>query len=113
MPGPDSNFSVQISPNVLDFNAVDLGENPEMEVVIRNITTTELGIKIVDIPGEFVEGKLSSKMVKPSKEVKLKVKLKREAKESNLTKSITLELGDQDSSRFTVPVTSEKLPGRH
>ena len=52
-------------------------------------------------------------MLKPSEEVKLKVKLKREAKKASLTKSITLQLGDQDSSRFTVPVTSEKLPGRH
>jgi len=104
MPKPDSNFSVQISPNVLDFNAVDLAQNPEMEVVIRNITTTELGIKIADIPGEFVEGKLSSKMVKPSEEVKLKVKLKREAKNASLTKSITLELDDQNKNRLTIPV---------
>jgi hypothetical protein len=43
-------------------------------------------------------------MLKPSEEVKLKVRLKREAKETSLTKSITLELADQDSSRFTVPV---------
>lgn len=113
MPKPDSNFSVQISPNVLDFNAIDLAQNAEMEVVIRNITSTDLGIKIVDTPRELVESTLSSKMVKPSGEVKLKVKLKREAKKASLTKSITLELGDQDSSRFTVPVTSEKLPGRH
>jgi len=113
MPKPDSNFSVQISPNILDFNTVDLGENPEMEVVIANTTTTDLGIRIVDMPYEFVEGKLSSKMIKPSEEVKLKVRLKREAKETSLTKSITLELADQDSSRFTVPVTSEKLPGKH
>jgi len=113
MPKPDSNLSVQISPNVLDFNTVDLNENPEMEVKIRNTTTANLGIEIVDTPVEFVESKLSSKMVKPSEEVKLKVKLKREAKNASLTKSITLELGDQDSSRFTVPVTSGKLPGKH
>jgi hypothetical protein len=80
MPKPDSNFSVQISPNILDFTTVDLGESPEMEVKIRNTTTSDLGIEIVDMPVEFVKGKLSSKMVKPSEEVKLKVKLKREAK---------------------------------
>jgi hypothetical protein len=113
MPKPDSNFSVQISPNVLDFNAIDLAQNAEMEVVIRNITSTDLGIKIVDTPRELVESTLSSKMVKPSEEVKLKVRLKREAKETSLTKSITLELADQDSSRFTVPVTNGKLPGKH
>ena len=104
MPKPDSNFSVQISPNILDFTTADLGESPEIEVKIRNTTISDLGIKIVDTPIEFVESKLSSKMLKPSGEVKLKVRLKREAKETSLTKSITLELADQDSSRFTVPV---------
>ena len=51
-------------------------------------------------------------MIKPSEEVKLKVKLNREAENVRLTKSITLELGDQDSSRFTVPVTSENLSSK-
>jgi hypothetical protein len=96
----------------LDFNTVDLDENPEMEVMIRNTTTTDLGIKIIDMPYEFVKGKLSSKVVKPSEEVKLKVKLKREAKKTSLSKSITLQLCDRDSSRFTVPVTSEKVRSR-
>lgn len=113
MPKPDSNFSVQISPNILDFTTADLGESPEIEVKIRNTTISDLSIEIVDTPVEFVEGELSGKVIKPSEEVKLKVKLKREAENARLTKSITLELGDQDSSRFTVPVTSEKLPGRH
>ena len=112
-PKPDSNFLVQISPNILDFNTIGLSENAEMEVVIRNITTTDLGIKIVDMPYEFVEGELSSKVAKPSEEVKLTVKLKREAENTRLTKSITLQLSDQDSSRFTVPVTNGKLPGKH
>lgn len=112
-PRPDSNFSVQISPNILDFNTVDLDENPEMEVAIRNTTTTDLGIKIIDIPYEFVEGKLSSKTVKPSEEVKLKVKLKRDAKRASLTKSITLELDDQNENRLTIPIKSEELLGKH
>jgi hypothetical protein len=103
-PKPDSNFLVQISPNILDFNTIGLSENSEMEVVIRNITTTDLGIKIVDMPYEFVEGELSSKVAKPSEEIKLKVKLKREAKKASLTKSITLQLGDQNRNRFTIPV---------
>jgi len=97
----------------LDFNTIGLSENSEMEVMIRNLKTADLGIKIVDMPCELVEGKLSSKVAKPSEEVKLKVKLKREAKEASLTKSITLQLGGQDSSRFTVPVTNGKLPGKH
>jgi hypothetical protein len=104
MPKPDSNFSVQISPNILDFNTVDLNKNSEMEVVIKNITTTDLGIKIVDMPYELVEGKLSSRMIEPSEEVKLKVKLKREAQNASITKSITLELDDQNKNHLTIPI---------
>ena len=77
-----------------------------MEVRIKNITTSNLGIKIVDMPGELVKVKLSDKMIKPSEEVKLKVQLKREAENVKLAKSITLELADPDSSRFTIPITS-------
>ena len=104
MPKPDSNFILQVSPNILDFNTVGLSENSEMEAVIRNITTTDLDIKIVDMPSEFIDAKLSSKKVKPSQEVRLKVKITGKAKSANLTKSITLELGDQNKSRFTIPI---------
>lgn len=75
-----------------------------MEINIRNTTTQDLGIKIVDISSDFIEGKLSSKVVGPSKEVKLKIGSKRELKRISLRKSITLELGNQDSSRFTIPI---------
>ncbi len=104
MPKPDSNFIVQVSQNILDFSTVDSDENEELEVTIRNITTIDLGIKIVDIPYEFVEVELSSRVVRPSEEVKLKVGLKREAENASLTKSITLELDDENKSRFTIPI---------
>ncbi len=84
-----------------------------MEVNIKNIITSNLGIRIVDMPDELMNVKLSDKRIKPSEEVKLKVQLKRITESESLTKSITLELDDQDSSRFTVPVTNVKLPGKH
>ena len=112
-PEPYSNFSVQVSPAIAEFSQGREGEDSEVEILIENTTSQDLGIKIVDMPHEFVEGKLSSDVVKPSEEVKLKVKLKRDAKKASLTKSITLQLGGQDSSRFTVPVTNGKLPGKH
>jgi len=33
-------------------------------------------------------------------------------KNASVTESITLELGDQDSSRFTVPVRKEEIIGQ-
>ncbi len=75
-----------------------------MEINIRNTASQDLGLELVDLPSDFLEAKLSDQVLRPSEEVKLKVKLKGELKETGLTKSITLELGDQDSSRFTIPV---------
>jgi len=43
-------------------------------------------------------------VVKPSEELKLDVKLKSGVKKVSFTKSITLELSDQNKSRFTIPV---------
>jgi len=89
---------------MLDFNTIALDKNPEIEVTIRNTTTVDLGIEIVDLPYEFVEGKLSNRAVKPSEEVQLKIRLKKEAKNVSLAKSITLELEGQNKSRFTIPI---------
>lgn len=103
-PEPYGDFSVEVSPAVAEFSQGMEGANSELEMSIKNTTSQDLGIKIVDMPSDFIEAKLSGKAIRPSEEVKLKVGLKGQPKEAGLTKSITLELGDQDSSRFTVPV---------
>lgn len=101
---PYSDFSVQVSPAIAEFSSGRGQQASEVEINIRNTTTQDLGIEIVDISSEFIEGKLSSNVVGPSEEVKLKVESKRELKRISFTKSITLELNDQDSSRFTIPI---------
>ncbi len=103
-PEPYSDFSVQVSPTIVEFSSERASEDSEMEINIRNTASQDLGLELVDLPSDFLEAKLSDQVLRPSEEVKLKVKLKGKLKETGLTKSITLELGDQDSSRFTIPV---------
>lgn len=110
---PYNNFPVQVSPMIVDLSPEGVGEDSEIEVNVKNATSDGLDIEIVDMPSDYIKGELSGKLVKASEEVKLKVKLKREAENTRLTKSITLQLSDQDSSRFTVPVRSKRLPGKH
>lgn len=110
---PYSDFPVQVSPMIVDLSPEEVEENSEIEVNVKNATSDGLDIEIVDMPSDYIKGELSSKLVKPSEEVKLKVKLKREAEDTKLTKSITLQLSDQDSSRFTVPVSSQRLLDEH
>jgi len=85
----------------------------QMEVAIKNTTSEDLDIRIVDLPSDFIQGELSGSTLRPSQEVKLRLELKEGSKKESFAKSITLELGDQDSSRFTVPVRSQRLLEEH
>ncbi len=103
-PEPYSDFSVEVSPAVAELSQAIRGANSELEMSIKNKTSQGLGIGIVDMPSDFIEAKLSGNVLGPSEEVKLKLSLQGQPKEIGLMKSITLELADQDSSRFTVPI---------
>ncbi|MGB8657183.1 MAG: hypothetical protein WCE90_05295 [Candidatus Zixiibacteriota bacterium] len=100
----DSSFSVRVSPSALDFSPVDLGKNPELEARIRNTTATDLRMRIADWPAKFVKAKLSGETIKPSGEVTLQVKLKKEAVSLRWTKSITLELDNDNRDRLSIPI---------
>jgi hypothetical protein len=103
-PEPYSSFSVQVSPAIAEFGQKGEGEDSELDILIENKTSQDLGIKIVDLPSDFLDGKLWGQTIKPSREVKLKIKLTDEAKKASFTKSITLELDDPSRSRLTIPV---------
>jgi len=110
---PYSNFPVQVSPDILEFSPRMVIAKSQMEVEIKNTTSEDLDLRIVDLPSDFIEGELSGSTLRPSHEVKLRLGLKDGSRKEIFAKSITLELGDQDSSRFTVPVRSKRLPGKH
>ena len=110
---PYSSFPVQVSPDILEFSPRMVIAKSQMEVEIKNRTSEDLDLRIVDLPFDFIEGELSGSTLRPSHEVKLRLELKDGSRKESFAKSITLELGDQDSSRFTVPVRSKRLPGKH
>jgi len=105
---PDRDFQVRISPKVLEFAREPTGENLQMRAGIKNVTSRELHIRIVDMPSELVDATLSAKTIAPSKEIELRVKLKKKAKQIDFTKSITLELDDGNESRFTIPIKNRR-----
>ena len=110
---PYGDFPVQVSPDILGFSPRMVIAKSQMEVEIKNTTSEDLDLRIVDLPFDFIEGELSGSTLRPSHEVKLRLELKDGSRKESFAKSITLELGDQDSSRFTVPVRSKRLPGKH
>jgi hypothetical protein len=110
---PYSDFPVRVSPDILEFSPRMVIAKSQMEVVIKNTTSEDLDLRIVDLPSGFIQGELSDSTLRPSQEVKLRLELRDGSKKEIFAKSITLELGDQDSSRFTVPVRSQRLLDEH
>ncbi len=103
-PEPYADFSVEVSPAAVEFSSGGAKQASGMEINIKSTVSQDLGIEIVDMPSDFIEGKLSAEVLRPSEEVKLKVKLKGKAENAGLSKSITLQLNDPGRSRFTIPV---------
>jgi len=103
-PEPYTDFSVEVLPAVAEFSSDVAKRASHAEINIKSTVSQNLGIEIVDMPSDFIEGKLSAEVLRPSEEVKLKVELKGKSENAGLSKSITLQLNDPDSSRFTIPV---------
>jgi hypothetical protein len=106
VPNFDSTFPVTISPAKYDFFAA--GKEKEgyaFKATINNISEDVLRTQIIDYPEDIFKIKLSSHKIKPKKSAQLKVELKKEFKEKNFNKGVTLEFSSaKESSRFTIPL---------
>lgn len=70
---------------------------------IRNVSDKELKLKLVGSPSDFFNVKLP-KSVGAGKSVKGEIILTDKAKETSFAKSVTIELDDETTTRFTLPI---------
>ncbi|MEA2030731.1 MAG: hypothetical protein U9N55_03945 [candidate division Zixibacteria bacterium] len=75
----------------------------EAEFTISNVSEEKLNIKMIDYCNEMFDVELPDS-IDPRMTVKAVVKLKENAINESFDKSFTIELSDQNKSRFTVPV---------
>ncbi len=103
----DSILKLSANPPTLDFGPIEKKKRRKLETKIKNTTEEEMRLTIVSAPPDlFKKIKLSRSKLKPGKETKLEVELKKGEEDVQFRKSITVEARFEDKSRFrlTVPV---------
>lgn len=103
----DSILKLTANPPTLDFGPIEKKIKRKLEGKIKNTTEEEMELSIVSAPPDFFKNvELSRSTLKPGKEAKLKVELKKEEENEQFRKSITLEARSEDNTKFrlTVPV---------
>lgn len=99
---PDSTYPLVFIPHRLDISQYGEKSREEAKFTIHNVSQEELEISLVSAPSIF-EVKLPSK-IKPDSQEEASVKLKEAGQEEAFEKSITIQLSDEQHSRFTLPV---------
>ena len=99
---PDSTYPLVLTPHRLDLSQYGEKSRAEAKFTIHNVSQEELEISLVSAPSIF-EVKLPHK-IKPDSKEEATVKLKDPGIDEAFEKSITIQVNDEQHSRFTIPV---------
>jgi hypothetical protein len=108
---PDSTYPIVIKPYKLDIS--QFGEKPrsEMKFHITNVSDVDIELTLIDKPDGLFDIKLP-KSIDAGETAQAQLTLRDDAMDASFEKSITLELDDEQASRFTIPVKrSVRTPG--
>ncbi|UCC44079.1 MAG: DUF1573 domain-containing protein [Candidatus Zixiibacteriota bacterium] len=100
---PDETFPLVIKPYKLDLSQFGEKVRDKMKFSITNVSDVDLRIKLIDQPDDLFEIDLPAKIGAAS-EANGTLTLNPAAVESSFEKSFTIEIEDQNRTRFTVPV---------
>ena len=108
---PDSTHPIVIKPYKLDISQFGEKVRDRMSFNITNVSEQDLTLELIDLPVDLVEVDLPDK-IEAGKSAKGELILKPKAIEESFEKSITIELDDQEKSRFTIPIRRVlRIPG--
>lgn len=100
---PDSTYPVIIEPYKVDLSQFSDKKVDKREFEISNVSNEKLDLTLIAFPLGLMEIDLP-KSIDPGETVSGKVVLNDEALARSFNKSFTFELGDENRTRFTVPV---------
>ena len=100
---PDSTYPVVIKPYKLDISQFSEKKRDTMRFNITNMSDKPLEVSTVFSPSEFFDLKLP-KLINPGETAHGTIKLKKNVLDKAFEKSFTIELNDENKSRFTIPV---------
>lgn len=100
----DSTNPITISPSKVEFGKSGKQNGNQGKLKIRNVSQREVKVAVLDYPQDLIKISPSQMKIKSGGEQELKVKLKKELKEVEFKKSITLEAEGENKSRFSIPL---------
>ena len=96
-----------IKPYKLDISQFGEKVRDEMKFNLTNVSDQDIEITLIDRPEGYFELELPD-MVEAGKTAHGVLKLYDDAIEQSFEKSITIQLNDEQSSRYTIPVKRKK-----
>lgn len=100
---PDSTYPIRMRPYKLDLSQLSEKAIDEAAFTIENVSDEELSITMIASNDHLWEVDLPE-TIGPGKTVKAELKLTDTGRGGSFEKSFTIELSDQNSTRFTMPV---------
>ncbi len=100
---PDSTYPVVIKPYKLDLTQYGEKTRSEIKFTIANVSDRPLDISLVAAPNDLFEVALP-KFIPVGKTGDAVLTLRKSALDESFEKSLTIQLNDNKSSRFTIPV---------
>jgi len=74
-----------------------------MKFTINNVSDEDLSLSLIAYPSEYAEIELPEK-VEAGKMAEGKLKIREDKLDESFEKSFTFELGDEEATRFTLPI---------
>jgi len=105
---PDSTYPVIVAPYKLDLSQFGQKVRGKMDFTIDNVSDQDLKLTMVSQPSDIATIELP-KEIKAGKSATGKVTLTEKGIDLSFDKSFTFEVNDVKTSRFTVPLTRDRL----
>jgi len=100
---PDSTYPIIIKPYKLDLSQFSDKVIDKMKFEIENVSDMDLDITMISYPHKLLEIDMP-KTIKAQSTVEAEVRLTEDAIPEQFEKSFTIEVNDEKTSRFTIPV---------
>ncbi len=100
---PDSTYPVVVKPYKLDVSQFGDMQREEVKFAISNVSSQDLQLSLVSTAPDYFEIDLP-KTVPANSEVEGTLKLRKDVLDKAFDKSFTIQVSDDESTRYTVPV---------
>jgi len=102
-PRPDSTYPIRIVPYKIDMSQFSDKIIGDAEFTITNVSEEMLDVSMISYARDHFSVELPDK-IKPGESASGKIIINKDYLIKSFNKSFTIELSDQQTSRFTVPV---------